>query len=208
MTDYLAEFDHSSLRRAKASILWFDDWKAATARHLQILSDLGLIRNRITIIDYGCGIGRMSQAIAEAYDSHVLAVDRSTEMLRHARGYISDSFMAGDAIELLSETELMGRLPELQDSVDTIIFIEVIQHIPEPVIDRLLPQLMATLKPAGKLFVFGNPMLDVGADGRLVPDTPTVEAVLLRHLNIERRDVWTEGFAVPRYSFVCTTRGI
>ncbi len=201
--DYLAEFDHSSLRRAKASILWFDDWKTATARQLGILSSLGLIRNTFTIVDYGCGIGRMSQAIAEEYAVRLLAVDRSAEMLRHARNYVSNAFVTNGTIQLFSEAELMTCLPSLAQSVDAILFMEVLQHIPEPIIDRLLPLLIGTLKPSGKVFVFGNVRIDVGADGRLTPETPTVETVLERHVRIERRDVWVEGFAVPRFSFVC-----
>src|SRR5437879_11826701 len=85
--DYLAEFDHSSLRRARASILWFDDWKTATARQLQILDTLRLTCSGFTIIDYGCGIGRISQAIAQRLDVKLLDVDRSSAILRHAHGY-------------------------------------------------------------------------------------------------------------------------
>ena len=202
-TDYLAEFDHASLRRAKSSILWFDDWEAATARQMRILADVGVVRDGLTIIDYGCGVGRISAAIAAKYGGRILAVDRSKEMLEHARNYVPRDDLAAGRVELMSDIDLEHQMATLGQMVDTILFIEVLQHIPEPIIDHLLPSLVRALKPTGQLFVFGNPQIDVGADGTLIPKTPTVESILTRHLRIARSDVWTDGFAVPRHSFVC-----
>ena len=96
------------------------------------------------------------------------------------------------------------RLPSLTGSIDALLFIEVLQHIPEPIIDDLLPQLLTALKPEGRLFVLGNRELDVDATGALAPDSRSIQEVLEHHLRIERQDLWTEGFAKPRHSFLCS----
>ncbi len=157
------------------------------------------------VVDYGCGIGRVTQALAED-GSTVLAVDRSPEMRNHARRYISKRFFEEGAVELLSDADFLSRLPSLRRSVDTLLFMEVLQHIPEPIIDDLLPQLANVLKSTGRIFVFGNKQLDVGADGGVFPTTPTVESVLRRHTTVLRSDVWEDGFSAVRFSYTCASR--
>jgi 2-polyprenyl-3-methyl-5-hydroxy-6-metoxy-1,4-benzoquinol methylase len=203
-TDYVAEFDHRSFRKAKASILWHDDWDQATRETVRILRRLALVRDGDTVMDYGCGVGRITRALAEGYRLRLLAVDRSAEMRRHARRYVPQACFGEGGVELLSDTELFERLPALAGSVDTILCIEVLQHIPEPVLDELLPRLLPALKATGRLFVLGNEVLDVDAAGRLAPRSSPVVAVLERHSRVERRDIWTEGFAHPRFSFLCS----
>ena len=183
-TDYLTEYDHRSLRRAKGSILWNDSWEGATRSTIELLADLRVVRDGDTVIDYGAGIGRMSRALAERFQIRVLAVDRSADMRRHALRYIPPQYLDG--------------------TIDALLFIEVLQHIPEPIIDDLLPQLLTALKPEGRLFVLGNRELDVDATGALAPDSRSIQEVLEHHLRIERQDLWTEGFAKPRHSFLCS----
>jgi SAM-dependent methyltransferase len=203
-TDYLAEFDHRSLRKAKASILWFEDWDKATGNHLYILQELGLIQQGCTVVDYGCGIGRITLALAEHGGVRVIAVDRSAEMRAHARRYISQKFFDLGTVRLLSDVEFLNELPLLRGSIDTLLFMEVLQHIPEPVIDDLLPKILPVLQDtAGRMFIFGNEQLDVSADGGVFPDTPTIESVLLRHCNVLRKDSWENRFSAVRWSFLC-----
>ena len=40
--------------------------------------------NGKTVLDFGCGIGRLSKALVEKYDCHVLGVDISPDMRRMA----------------------------------------------------------------------------------------------------------------------------
>jgi 2-polyprenyl-3-methyl-5-hydroxy-6-metoxy-1,4-benzoquinol methylase len=199
-TDYLMEFEHASYRKAKASILW-DNWRRATPRTVRILETLGVVRDGYTVVDYGCGLGRVTRALAQRHRVGILGVDRSAEMLRHARRYIPQRYLQPGGVELLSDAELLERRPALQGTVDSVFAIEVVQHIPEPILDGLLPELLGLLKPQGRLFVLGHELLDVdasGASGR----TP-IASVLRRHARIERADVWTDGFAEPRFSFLC-----
>jgi len=200
-TDYLAEFDHRSLRRAKASILWFDNWDTATRDTVQILAEVGVVRDGFSLIDYGCGIGRISRALAETYRVRVLAVDRSREMLRHAARYVPRRFIDGGAVRLMSDQDLIDQHQGLAAKFDSILFIEVLQHIPEPILDDLLPSMWNLLKPHGRIFVFGNRVLDVDRSGSLPPATG-VRDVLRRYGRIVQEDTWSRGFSAPRYSFL------
>ena len=81
-TDYVAAFDHRKLARARRSILWHDDWEQATEATLQILREVDLLADGQRVVDFGCGIGRISKALLENYPRDtILAVDRSREML-------------------------------------------------------------------------------------------------------------------------------
>ena len=197
-TDYRVNFDYPDLRRAKAVILWRDDWQQATRATVDILDELDLIHAGTTVVDYGCGIGRITQAIRGRHDVRVLAVDRSASMREHARQYLSAEELQLGRIRLLSDTDLMAD-SAVAGTVNLILMIEVLQHIPEPILDELLPRLKAMLESHGRLFVLGNDRLDVDRQGR---SGSPIEPVLSRYLRIERRDRWTDGFAHTRYSFV------
>jgi SAM-dependent methyltransferase len=198
-TDYRFSFDYRSLRKAKASILWYDDWRRATRATLAILERSGLIRDGATVVDYGCGVGRMTRALVERHRLRVLAVDRSAQMRRHARRYLPGRYLRSGVVEILSDAELLHRYPAA-GAVDAIFAIEVLQHVPEPILDELLPRLLAMLMPSGRLFVLGNESLDVDRSGS---SGSPVAPVLARHARIERDELWTEGFAHPRRSFTC-----
>jgi len=209
-TDYIAAFDHRGIRKARRSILWFDDWDEATDATMQIFREVGLLSDGQTVIDYGCGIGRISKALLERYRLKVLAVDRSSQMLKHARSYLPVKVLDQAKVVLLTDKDLLQRVPRIPGEVDVILFIEVLQHIPEPILDDLLPRLLETLSPEGKLFVLGNALLDVDAQGNI--RAKSIEGFLQKHVDIIRSDVWSslrvgeswKKFRNPRHSFLCS----
>src|SRR5205823_8298958 len=58
--DYRVEFDYPSLRKARAVILWHDDWELATKATLDAIDRLALVGDGHLVVDYGCGIGRIT----------------------------------------------------------------------------------------------------------------------------------------------------
>jgi len=224
-TDYLVEFDHRSLADAKRSILWYGpgadgQWEKSTAATLQILKKLGLVRDGQTVLDYGCGIGRISLRLLENYRIRLIAVDRSPAMRKHFRRYLSRSRIAKKRLSdghvvLWSDEEFVSKVSEIEGTVDLALFIEVVQHIPEPILDALIPQVVRTLRPTGRIFILGDRTLDVNSLGQ--EHTTTIEAFLAkrsRDLSLLRGDVWEDveldgdrfHFALPRYSFLCSRR--
>lgn len=112
-TDYIVEFEHRNIKKARKSILWFDNWDTATLATIQIFKELGVVRDGQTIIDYGCGIGRIAKALTDSFRVKVFAVDRALEMRRHAGTYIPAQRLQNGSVEILSDQELLDRLPAI-----------------------------------------------------------------------------------------------
>ena len=113
--DYLCEFDHQDLERAKRSILWFDDWEEATAATLDIFRALNLLADGQTVVDYGCGVGRISRGIMANY-----RLDRSPWMLTHATNYLIGGDLITQDIRLWFEEKFQRNLDALRGKIDLI----------------------------------------------------------------------------------------
>ncbi len=196
-TDYLLEFNHEEFERARRAVVFSNDWEGATARLMYAIEQLDLIHSDMHILDYGCGVGRISRALLENYDVTILAVDRSLQMLKHMRSYVPESFWSSGRISQMSDIGLFEKLPNLNLPFDMIIFIEVAQHIPEPILDEILPKLTMGLKQDGRVFVWGEELLDVDTKGQY--HRCKVEDVLKRYMTIERHDIWP----LARHSHIC-----
>jgi hypothetical protein len=61
-TDYLCEFDHEDLERARHSVLWYGEWERQTAQVVEVIEKLGLLVEGARALDYGCGVGRVTAA--------------------------------------------------------------------------------------------------------------------------------------------------
>lgn len=103
---------------------------AEGARDLdRFLDEVGVsIRPEETVVDIGCGVGRLTRAIA-SHAARVVAVDVSQEMLERARELNPDlenvEWRLGDGSSLTG-------VPD--DSADACVSAVVFQHIPDPAI--------------------------------------------------------------------------
>ena len=210
--DYTVNCSQESLRKAKKSILWDEDWKEATAATVAVLEELELLRDVQSVIDYGGAVGRISRALLEKYEMRLFLIDRSEQMRKHAFCYIPKRYFKENRVSVWSDDEFIKEHGSLAGRVDLILFIEVLQHIPEPVLEALFPVLLSCLSENGRVFVLGNKDLDVDKSGgrhrRLISD------FLRQYVKVVREDVWEqfekEGarfkFSYPRYSFLCEPR--
>jgi trans-aconitate 2-methyltransferase len=105
------------------------------------LLDLLDLRGDETVLDAGCGSGRVTRRLLERLPrGHVVAVDASEQMVAHAR-----EALEGRATVLRSDlTEL-----ELEDQVDAVFSNAVFHWIADH--DALFAQLRSLLRPRGKL---------------------------------------------------------
>ena len=204
LTDYVCEFEHTDIDKARHSILWFGDWDEQTNQVAEVFHRLGVVRDGARVLDYGCGIGRVTKALLDRYDVEILSVDRAAAMREHAKNYIDQKYWERGKVSVISDEELIARSGELAGRFDLIFMVEVLQHIPEPVLEPILLQLRSLLKPEGRFFVYGNEALDVDAQGREV--TSSVKEVVGRHFSILQDDTWKFQPEV-RYSLVCTSDG-
>jgi SAM-dependent methyltransferase len=152
--------------RAREDAFWFVDSRleygspdvekfwADGAADLQQLLDMvdAEIRPQDTVIDIGCGLGRLSRAAA-AKAQRVIAIDISAEMLEQARAYNGHldnvTWIHGDG------TSLAG----IDDGVaDAMVSHVVFQHIPDPKVTLgYVTDMGRVLKPGGwSLFQVSN----------------------------------------------------
>ena len=200
-------FDWDGIDDAKKSILWYDDWDAATKNTIELMQKTRVMKAESFVVDWGCGVGRIASKLVERYNVTVLAVDHSIKMLGHALSYIKPQYLS--KVALVTDEFVLSHINLFEKCADLVIFIEAFQHIPEPVLDQILPRIEKLLKKNGKVFVFGNKQLDIGYEDK---DPSTVEEVIKRHFKLEKSQVTFQHYAGkvanlvydprPRYSFV------
>ncbi len=103
------------------------------------------------VLDYGCGVGRISKPLIERYGCAVIGVDINKQMLMHARKYVQSSRFVPVSF---------GKLPPKH--FDLVLAVWVLQHCGTS-LPSVIERIKATLKPDGALFI-------VHEDGQLSDD--------------------------------------
>jgi ubiquinone/menaquinone biosynthesis C-methylase UbiE len=112
------------------------------ASHLQALP--GLLDDRWTVGDLGCGTGQVADALAP-FVAHVIAVDRSGEMLQAAKRRLRD---ARNVEVRRGELEA---LPIADGELDAATLLLVLHHLPDPA--AALSEASRVLRPGGRLLI-------------------------------------------------------
>ena len=125
------------------------DWDAATYHRVSgphvewasALLDRLELRGDETVLDAGCGSGRVTLMLLERLpDGHVVAVDQAPSMVEHAREALGEraTVVRADLLEL-----------ELGTAVDAVFSNAVFHWVPDH--ERLFERLHAALRPSGRL---------------------------------------------------------
>ncbi len=120
-------------------------WIAGERDFDELLSRLGVrLDPRDVVVDIGCGVGRLTRAIAERV-ARVYALDVSSEMIERARAHHRElhnvKWIVGDGCSLRP-------LPEA--SADVCVSHVVFQHIPDPAITLgYVAEIGRVLRPGG-----------------------------------------------------------
>jgi len=122
-------FDVRNTAQAKAIILTpegrttEDRWQHETPYLAQLMGEHVDLHARHRVLDYGCGIGRMSKALIERYGVSVIGVDTSASMRALACAYVDKGdFMVTAPGHLMDEG-----LTQCHHAIS----VWVLQHIPE-----------------------------------------------------------------------------
>jgi len=104
-------------------------WRDGEADLLRMLASVGArLEPRDTVLDVGCGVGRLTRALAGRV-AHVHGIDVSAEMLARARANL-----AGVANVTLHQGDGTGLAPIADASMDAVVSLVVFQHIPDPAV--------------------------------------------------------------------------
>lgn len=109
------------------------------------LAGLGLPTRWRRALDFGCGVGRLSQALT-AYADEVVGVDISPSMLAAARD-LSSRGLDRRLRFVLNETADLRQFPDA--AFDFVYSSLVLQHLPRPTVDRYLAEFLRVLRPDG-----------------------------------------------------------
>jgi len=121
-------------------------WEIETPYVANRVAELLDLDARDTIIDFGCGIGRISKVLIENTGCSVLGVDISASMRELAVGYVgSERFRAVSPEEL-------DRMAQGGWRADGAFACWVLQHCPQP--EAEIVRIVGALHPASDLVVF------------------------------------------------------
>jgi SAM-dependent methyltransferase len=169
-------FRVESLEHAKAIILTPEDssteerWEKETPYLAdEIVNFMGLGPD-MTVLDYGCGIGRMAKALIERAGCAVIGVDISREMRQLAPAYVDDDRFAICARPALERMIANGF------RVDGAIAVWILQHCPE--VESEIAVIDSALKPGAPLFVANNLQAAIPTDLGWVDTGFDVKALL------------------------------
>ena len=154
---------------------------------------LGLAPARGRALDFGCGAGRLTQALADEFDE-VLGLDIAGSMVRAARHHNRH----GDRVRY--QVNAGDRLVGLDDaSFDFVYSSKTLQHIPPVHARRYIAEFMRVLRPGGAtVFQFRN-------GPRIEPGTVRAWLYTLRHVHLRR--LWRRVRAKPAYEMHFVNRG-
>ena len=148
-------FDTNSIEEAKNIILTKEDgvdteerWDKETLFLTNSISDFLKINEKMLILDYGCGIGRLSKKLIDKFNCKVIGVDISSSMREKAIKYVNH-----DNFKVVSPNDLRGMIID-GFKVDAAICLWVLQHCIEPFVDIIL--IKNVIKKDALFYVLNN----------------------------------------------------
>ena len=122
----------------------FDVSEAPERDHADVLVN-HLTLNRKSVLDVGCGAGRITRIMAQL-GADVIGIDPGDHQLARARA----------ADQVSGETYIQGtaeQLPSQTSTIDIVVFFNSLHHVPVDQLDRALAEARRVLKSAGRVYI-------------------------------------------------------
>jgi 2-polyprenyl-3-methyl-5-hydroxy-6-metoxy-1,4-benzoquinol methylase len=147
-------FDVTTITQAMNVVLSFESDKPEkfhkeTHFLVDTIYNENIITNQSTVLDFGCGMGRVSKELITKFDCSVLGFDISESMKTFATLYVSNP----------RKFKIISQLPD-ENSVDVCLAVFVLQHVENP--QQEIEKKVNTLKPNGYLVL-------INEDNRFIP---------------------------------------
>lgn len=176
-------YDVGSLQEAKEVILGPEKhetveqrWERETPYLAGLMQrTLGLTESSL-LLDYGCGIGRMSKEMMTRSGCRAIGVDYSTNMRALAANYVDSARFAAIDAAMLGDV--------VTAKFDAAITVWVLQHCINP-IENIL-HIVRALKPNGKLFVLNDLRLIPTNVGFVRDDIDVAELLFDHFMMVEK----------------------
>ena len=143
-------FVPSDIENAKNIILTPEDsditsrWELETKGSVDMIDLFMDIGPDSVVLDWGCGIGRMSKALIDKYGCRVVGVDLQPKMLEYAKQYVND-----DKFEVLQLGSILYDMPK--DVFTHTLACWVFQHSNR--VHYEIPLIYQSMKENGKAFI-------------------------------------------------------
>lgn len=150
-------FDPVTLDNAKNIVLSDDPnnpnkFITETNQLVNVILDTWLIAENTLILDFGCGMGRISKQLIDRANCSIIGLDQSLVMLQHATQYVNNSKFT--PVQQYNEV----------NSIDVVLSILVLQHVEYPL--DAIQNIYNIIKPGGYFILVNEPV-------RLVPSELT-----------------------------------
>lgn len=172
-------FDVTSLAEARQIILTEEAygfntdtrWEKETPYLARLITaELGLKPSSL-VLDYGCGIGRLSKAIMDESGCSVVGVDISLNMRMLALRYVASNRFSAISVEMLEQL-----VSERGVLFDAALSVWVLQHCAQ--VDQDINRLRESLRTGGRLFVVNENRRCIPTDKGWVDDGKSVAGLL------------------------------
>lgn len=122
--------------------------RGTVASVLAMTDEVGLARQRGDALDFGCGVGRLTWALAEHFDE-VVGVDVADSMVDRARALHGEVANCRFVVNARDDLEVFD-----DESFDLVLCLLVLQHMDSTrTMVRFLQELVRVLRPEGALVV-------------------------------------------------------
>ena len=154
----------------------------------QMAERLDLNANSL-VLDYGCGVGRLSKALIERTGCFVIGVDMAQRMRELAPAYV------GSARFMVVSPESLDALIERGLKMDFGFASWVLQHCLE--VERDIERIADALGPMARFFMVNNLLRAVPTDQGWVHDGKSVEVLLSTRFDALERYRFPPGISAP-----------
>lgn len=111
---------------------------------IDAITKQNIINSNSTVLDFGCGMGRVSKRIVEQFNCNVIGTDISNSMLTFAKLYVAN----------IRKFHTQSTPYDIPNSIDVCLCIFTLQHVEYPQLE--IDRICNTIKPNGYLILLNE----------------------------------------------------